>query len=425
MQTLSRAAWLAAGRLAGDALAFCLFVLIAREFGPEGLGLYALNYAIASILYELVSLGIEDYGAREYARRDVLLRGRLLASLFGAQLLLTLVIGAAVTLIGIAFGSPHLPLLGCLVLYQLAFAIARTLFIPAFVAGWVLVQVVAETVARAAALGVALLMVRFAYEPGLAPTLVGLPIFALLLLLVSLASARRFAGLARAEVSQQSLRDLLAALWPFVATNLASRLYTRTAVIVLFTLAGGVEAGLFASAYKLAELGWALLILLPAAAYPLLARVSHADPASFRRLATGLIGATLLVGGVFAWGTYSIAPPLATRLFGPEFAAAAPLLRMLAACIAIVALNEVLDRLLLAADLQRRRLEIATMQVVANFALALLLVPRFGAAGAVTAFIAAQLAATGCGLWALRAQLDWRGFTQSIARWQSIARSAR
>jgi O-antigen/teichoic acid export membrane protein len=414
LQALSGAAWLGVGRLVGDALAFALFVLVAREFGPAGIGTYAFHFAIATVLYELVSLGIEDYGIREYARLAQAERGRLLASLYGAQALLAMAAAGVVLLAG-AFVEPVQPALLLIVLaYQLAFAIARTLFIPAFVAGRVSAQVLAETVVRASVLAVALAAARYDEPVPLTLALIGMPVCGLALFFVAADSARRIAGSSRPRWSPEALRAVGAEIWPFAAANLASGVYTRTGMLALFLLVGGAEAGLFAGAYKFAELGWALLALVPVAAYPALARSMAEDPAAFRALSDRVLGVTLLSGGVFAWGTYWVIPPVMEHLLGRDFAAAAPLVRLLAVLVALAALNEVLERLVLAAGLQVPRLRMLCEQVGVNLALNLLLVPRLGAAGTVAAFVISQLLIVPRYLYALAPRIAVAGVLRSI-----------
>ena len=69
LTTAQNAGWLAGSRLSGDVLNFFLFVVLSRRFGPAGVGAYAYAFSIAGFGYAAASLGLEDYGVREMARR--------------------------------------------------------------------------------------------------------------------------------------------------------------------------------------------------------------------------------------------------------------------------------------------------------------------------------------------------------------------
>jgi O-antigen/teichoic acid export membrane protein len=275
--------------------------------------------------------------------------------------------------------------------YQLAFAVSRTLFIPAFVAGRVALQVLAEIATRAAVLALAILVI--AIRPSgvsLIESLLGLPVFGAALLIAALVCARRFAGPLRLVLRAGALRPALASIWPFAAANVLSGIYTRTAILVLFFAAGSIEAGLFASAWKFTELSWALLILVPWAGYPALARLFQRNDAHFRALADRVFAVTVLCGGAFAWGTYWVVPALAERTLGAEFAGSGLILQVMAGFVALAAVNEFLERIALVAGLQMMRLKILTGQTVLNVILTFVLVPRYGMLGAAVALVASQ-----------------------------------
>ena len=77
------ASWLLACRVGADLLNFVLFLIVSRHFGPPGMGVYAYGFAIAGFVYSATTLGIDEYGIREYARRPADGRAALLADLLG------------------------------------------------------------------------------------------------------------------------------------------------------------------------------------------------------------------------------------------------------------------------------------------------------------------------------------------------------
>jgi O-antigen/teichoic acid export membrane protein len=410
----SNTVWLAGGRVVSDALAFVLFILVARHFGASGIGVYSFNFALAAILYELITLGVEEYGVREFARHPAA-RAVLIRSLLGAQLLITavaLILLAALAASGV-LREADLPLLAFMVVYQVGSAIARTLFIPAFVHGNVVIQTASEVASRLATLLLALAVV-YAGPASLTSTLIGLPIFGLVLLFVAAFTAMRFGSPIAPGFARDMILRALREIWPFAAAGLLFGLYSRTAVLVIFMLLGSAAAGLFASAFKFAEVGWLVLLMLPAASYPHLSRLFHADPAHFRSLSSEVLRAVLVGGALIAWGIYWVVPVLVGPLLGAEFVAAIPALHGMAGFMLVLAPCVVLARLMLVADLQRTRLRIAALQTVLNLALTLMLVPHLDVRGAVVAFVVTQSLIGVQYLYALRAHLDMRDVLRSM-----------
>jgi O-antigen/teichoic acid export membrane protein len=381
--------------------------VLARAFGPEGAGVYAFNFAIATILYEIVALGVEEYGVREFTRDPA--RGRaLIGRLLKAQAMFASIGCAVLVLIGPWLQSAP-ALLALMVIYQLAFAAARTLFIPAFVSGHVAVQVIGEIAARAGALLFAILILQQSAAPSLTTALTGLPLFALAFLALAAFSALRHGGLAFDGTPLKAELRALRQVWSFAAANLLSSVYARTGVLVLFLIAGDSEAGLFSSAFKFVEVGWTVLALVPWAGYPLLVRAFADRSAEFLTTAKHVLLGTLLCGAAMACGLFWIVPLLVGPLLGADFAAAVPVLKTLAGLMVLIAVSEYLERLLLVADLHIARLRILAIQTVLNILLNIGLVPLFGMYGTIVAFLIAKCFAIGAFFFSLRtgATMRW------------------
>jgi O-antigen/teichoic acid export membrane protein len=237
------------GRAISDALAFALFVVLARAFGPEGAGAYAFNFAIATILYELVALGVEEYGVRELSR-DPVGGPRLIGRLLKVQTVFALLGCAVLALLSPTLLDANPVLLALLLLYQLAFAAARTLFIPAFVAGHLAVQTIGEIAARSGALLFAVLVTQHSAMPSLTRAVAGLPLFALGLLVLALSSAVKHGGLALGGTSLKHDLSAIRPIWSFAGANLLSSVYGRTGILVLFLMLGERTAGRYWRSYR-------------------------------------------------------------------------------------------------------------------------------------------------------------------------------
>src|SRR5439155_1030093 len=106
-----------------------------------------------------------------------------------------------------------------------------------------------------------------------------------------------------------------------------------------------------------------------------------------REAARGLVIALLPPAAALAlW-----AEPVLTGFFGPSFAAAAPVLRVLAPATLLGATGAVLTNLLVAVGRQRTLLRVTAGAAAGMIALGAALVPTYGAVGAAVAFVAVGL----------------------------------
>src|SRR5438093_619045 len=181
------------------------------------------------------------------------------------------------------------------------------------------------------------------------------------------------------------------ALLALAASTLAVVGAQQVLQLLLLRLHGAPEVGLLGGARKLTEaiglLPQALMLsVLPALS---LAAATPAGAAgAAREAARGLVIALLPPAAALAlW-----AEPVLTGFFGPSFAAAAPVLRVLAPVTLLGATGAVLTNLLVAVGRQRTLLRVTAGAAAGMIALGAALVPTYGAVGAAAAFVAVSLA---------------------------------
>ena len=392
---IANAGWLMAGRVGADALSLVLFSIIAREYGPAGLGIYSAYFAIATILYDIVSLGIDDYGVREYTVVSPADRPHVLQRLMRLQLMV-----ATVALVGIALfcalrsvNLQQLLVFAFLAIWQLCSALARTLLIPSLVGGS-LARITLASIASRLGIAVVAFVAALAPETTLTLALSGFPIFGLGMLAYAVwLHGHNFPvhGLFRPAGDEwQTLRTLL----PFAGANILTNVVVRIPMVVLLLAAEDVAVGLYATAFKLAELGWILLTSVSLAAYAALMRAARVDPDHLANHADHLLRQTLALGGLIAWGLYAVAPALVVPLLGAKVADARPFVVAMSAFLVIKAVSIYLLRLMLVFERQGLWLVSLVAQALVTLALSLLLAPRYGVFGTIVALLAGELVTT-------------------------------
>lgn len=191
MRTAKNAAWLTACRLSGDVLNLLLFVLISRQFGPAGVGTYSYGFAVATFVFVIGCLGIEEYGIRQYARMEPAAQAGFLAELLGTQLVMVAAAGAALA-IYLMLTAPlpeKLAIVLELTAYQVAAAAAVSLFIPEMAYQRMAYPALAELASRVVACVVAGIAI-YVLHASLASALLGFPLAAAVWMFLAIRSAR-------------------------------------------------------------------------------------------------------------------------------------------------------------------------------------------------------------------------------------------
>jgi O-antigen/teichoic acid export membrane protein len=173
----------------------------------------------------------------------------------------------------------------------------------------------------------------------------------------------------------------------------------RVEFLVLRWTGPGDETGLFLTALNLL---WPLS-LVPSAvasgAMPALTREALAGRGLVRRRTAATLA---LFAAPAAVGLFVVAPALVPRLLGADFAPAALWLRILAVALVPMFINGLLSWALIAAEKASLLPRLVASRIAVAFALALVLVPRFGATGAATGFVVSEVILMVLGLRACR-----------------------
>ena len=390
-----------AAEVGGRALSLLTSLLIAVGLGVEGFGVYAALSGLAIILAELGELGLQGTAQRALVAGAIRLRDMVRAKL---ALSLALAAAAPVLVWAIRALSPVAwPLVPAA--WQPSFQSVHqgvALLVP-FVfyfalAGWSEFLGVALRAhgrrgqeallilcLRACNLAaVAVVLSRGGFLTGVAwahvvstvpPVLLG-----------AFLAQRAYAG-AVPTAAAQGIRDVLRVSWPLAVNGGLALMSLRIELLVIFGLRGPREAGLFGAALKFVESMNAVPAAITGGAMPALTREGMRG-AGLVRGRTASTVALLAVPG--ALGLALLAPGLAGFL-GPGYEEAALPLRILAPAMVALFMNTVLLHALIAVGRAEALPRLTAVRVAAAVALALLLVPRFGVAGAAFGFLGSEL----------------------------------
>lgn len=386
-------------------VAFALQVLVARFLGPAGLGNYAVAQALLHVAQVTSEAGQPARRARDMAqsprqRRALFTQTAILQLAFACaawgllalaawllpwedDLRLALVVVGA-TLPFYAFYSASETLFEAAERMELEFVveIATNLLLLA-VTAWALRRgggIVAVMAAAVAAQAASVLLCAWLVWSRRARLFPAPQEHAALAYRAGLRDALPYYGIALADVAQQ-----------------------RADVLLLGLIAGPAVTGLYAGASSVVRVLTKLVQGYWRALYPTLSRLHGADAPAFDRLRRRALRLALAATAAAALLGSLLAAPLFPRLFGPQFAASAPIFAILVWSAPAYAVSLYTVYLLLVAHRPRPALGVT----LANLLLTVLLLPPpaalWGAPGAAAGSLAAGVAAALLGWLLVRA----------------------
>lgn len=406
-QALARVVYVASGAAA--------FVLLARLLGPTKLGAYVYATNLITVVAAFADLGSTGILARDLVasgnRRAVYLADFLALRLIMA---VGVAIGAAGAVVAMAERELLLPLLMCCGLLPL---FAARFFDPVFQ--------VAERAWLSLLLAGSYGLVMIAGSL-LAALLTSQPVFWCVLVYVVSGAAYGVAGLLLAQslvrprfraVTMDGIRGIVTAAGPFCLGSLFGMLTARLDVFLLAAYGTTAMVGQYNAAFRFADLGMAVVITVLTPLVSVFAGLAAADRRSLLRA----FEAMMRFVATWATATAVLAPaatPIVVRLlYGPAYAAAAPVLDILAWKFQVAFINMLMFAALMTIASIRFTWWNSALALLVNVAMNLLLIPRLGIMGAGLASLASELVQTAVDLAFLLAAV---GHVVTAAWWKRL-----
>lgn len=389
MKMVEKTTWLVAGRVVADLLSFAFYIAVARQFGEAGVGDYTFAFSVAAVVALGVEFGVRHLVTREVAREPTV-AVEYAGNLVVLQAGLGFAFGALLLLLCLLLGyAPHLRFLILIAYTALAvraMGISLVALLEAVEAMDRSAQI--EVIGRAGIAVPGLLLIFFDYP---------LPVVMVAHLLGGisyLASAHRWVvgrfGTYSPQVDFSFMRRTLAAAIPFLGAAVLHELYARVDILMLHHLVGDVVTGRYAVSLRLVQAPVMLATLTGTAMYPTLARQSENSVESRNALFLETLRWLALLAAIGTTLFLAVGNDLIIFLFGAEFAEAGFLLQAMSVLFFLIFVKVPYWRLLFALDREQEVLKKQAASVAINIALNGLLIPSFGALGAVVASVVSE-----------------------------------
>lgn len=390
---LSNTGWLFADKILRMLVGLWVTLWIARYLGPNGFG--TLNYALAviAILGTVATLGLNNVVVRELINRpdqaNVIMGSAFLLQLLGGIVAYMLGLGMIqYSRAGDDLAQDLVMILGLGMMLK-ATDVVRYWF-EAQVRSKYVVGIAGTTFVAVAAIKIGLILmhaplVAFAWAIVAEGVLVALGLLGVYIYCGG--------GLSDWRARRDQAKALLQTGWPLVLSGLTVMIYMRIDQLMLAQMLGDQAVGIYSAAIQIGEAWYFIPMAIVASVFPsIIAARKHSQEVYYRRL-QHLYNLMVILAVLVALPMTFLSTWVIEQCFGPAYATAGHVLAIHIWTGVFVFLGVASGSWYLAEGMQiqafYRTLAGAVINIVAN----LVLIPRYGIAGAAIATILSQMMA--------------------------------
>jgi O-antigen/teichoic acid export membrane protein len=385
---LANASAQAIGRILAVGANLISLLLVARLLGIEEFGRYAYVMAYVSIACSLADLGTTSVLGRGLVETPEHARAQYFANFWVVRVAITVV----ATLLAIGASPFVKPDLGQLLLIgSLAVPfVASRFFDPLFqVCGRPRYTVVTNLVYAVSLIVTSVAILAWA-RMSLFAYLISWAACNFLYTITATVLAVRLIR-PRFELDREGLRSIVTLAAPLGVGALFYMLHTRADTLILSYLRPIHEVGLYSAAFRLLDLGTVAATTLLWPLVPILSQTFRESAASGREAARRVVETVGVFSLPIGMTASYVAEPVILLLYGPGFGDAAPLIGVFAAVFVVLAFC--LAGAVINISVGRVNYDYwnTALAVAVNVSLNLVLIPRFGFAGAAYATLVSHL----------------------------------
>ncbi|MFP6667278.1 MAG: flippase [Pirellulales bacterium] len=385
-RVLNNAAWLVFGRIARLTIGVAVSVWVARYLRPADFGLLASAIALVSILSVVGRLGMNPIVVRDLVRQPESARD-LLGTILAIRVMSAVIGLATAIFVGWFYFGNHeagtwlFVLVGLSLLPQSFFRSLELWFQSQINAKPLVViettSFVVTAAARIAMLAAGASLIYFATIP----------------LLTAIFSALGLAWVLRSRMNRiitfkpnlTMAGNLLRDNWSMMLSQVAGIIYLRIDQLMLATMKGTSDAGIYAAALRISEVWYFMPAAICISLKPALTRLRDNNRERYLQVLQGMFSTMTALALVVAIPITFLAAPAVDFLYGADYAAAAPVLVIHIWTALFVFWKRAQSEWLINDGYLKFGLCRALLGAVTNIALNAILIPQYGPIGAATA----------------------------------------
>lgn len=368
------------GKILGDLCGFIFLVYFARIFGAGDLGKYTFAMALSGLLTLFISMGMNMCMTREVGK-NIQEEFRYLSNILLTQAILAILVWGLIVTIAILSSADRetafiLVIIG---LYQVLYRLTMVFHTQFRVHEQMQYPALLELLHKLLILGGGGLLIWLTRDPVLALAIY--PLGALLMLAAAAVISIRLYGRPVVQPDLKFISNLIRSSFPFFILLVLSMIFDRIGLIILSTLQGEFDTGIYSAADRLIT-----TVLQPVAIFggiilPVMSRFSEGDGAKLANLYETCI--KLVVGLLLPFSTflYLLAEEVVLMVYGDMFTEAVDVLKILSWLLLVGGISVVASTMMMAInhehDLLRAKFLIVSGYIVAS----LMVIPSYSYIG--------------------------------------------
>ena len=194
----------------------------------------------------------------------------------------------------------------------------------------------------------------------------------------------------RLAFDNAACRRLLQQGWPLALSGLATGIYMRVDQLMLHTLAGEADVGIYSAAVRISEAWYFVPGIFVSTLFPAIAKMRGVDEVAFARRFSTMLALLSLLGVAAGIGAWLFGDLIIAVVYGTAYAPAAGVLMLHMWTGLFVGWGLARNAWLAAYDANRLVLAMTLIGLAVNVALNYVWIPKYGALGAAAATLATQ-----------------------------------
>lgn len=205
-------------------------------------------------------------------------------------------------------------------------------------------------------------------------------------------SYRLFRSSTRWRWNSELAREILSQSLPILVSGLSILVYMRVGIIFLQEIKGSAEVGIYTAGVALSEVWYFIPMTLVTSAAPIIARKKLSNESEYNSALLNLFTAMWYFSLAVSVVNFAVARPLMQVLYGARYAGSSTVLSIHAFTLVAVGVGVVQSLWIVNEGKTKISVYQAATGALCSILMNLLLVPKFGAAGAAMSTVLAQFA---------------------------------
>ncbi|MBI4426077.1 MAG: flippase [Candidatus Kerfeldbacteria bacterium] len=386
----------ALGRALSIGLALVVFLLVARHLGVEGYGYYTTITAFLQLFGLVVDLGLYIYLAKTLGEPGVD-QSRIVSNVFTLRLVSAVLILGLAPLLVLLFPYPPLVKIGVAAMSLSSLFVTLTQVLAGIFQKHLQAErfIIGEVIGRVLLLAATVLAIRSGVGVlGIVWTVV---LSSAVIFVVTAWWARRLVSFGL-RFDAPLWWQILRSTWPIALSIAFNVVYFKADTIILSLYYPAYDVGIYGAPYRVFEALISIPALFAGLLTPLLTTAYLSDRPRFARMLQRSFEALVLVAAPLVIGTQFVAQPV-MQLVAPEFAASAPILRILIVGTAAIFVGYLFSNTVVVVNRQRAMVWIYAVVAISSIGLYLATIPRFSYFGAATVTVLVESVVAVAGAW--------------------------